>query len=283
MGRHPFSWPAAADLRLGVAARTVGAIARAPASATSPGRRDLRRAGLRGGGQHQIWIAGGIGITPFMSWIRALDDSFDRDVAFFYSVAGNQTPCTSTRSAPRQRPTRPCTPTSSLKPHGYLTAEQAAQQHDQQAGVSVYTCGPPAMMTALSKAFRSWYPGQPDTRSSSTSADAIPRRRDETAVPRTRHPGRQGGTVRRHRARQGRPPGHRRDRCVAEQAITGIVPTSCRQMAKDVRAALVINDDPVIDLGDARRGPGHGDSVVVLSPGTDRPGKDHYVRKRAVD
>ena len=26
------------------------------------------------GGDHQVWIAGGVGIGPFLSWLRALDD-----------------------------------------------------------------------------------------------------------------------------------------------------------------------------------------------------------------
>ena len=38
------------------------------------------------GGHDQIWIAGAMGITPFMSWIRSLDGSFDRNVDFYYSV-----------------------------------------------------------------------------------------------------------------------------------------------------------------------------------------------------
>lgn len=40
------------------------------------------------GGHEQIWIAGGIGVTPFISWLRSLEGSFDRDVDFYYSVRG---------------------------------------------------------------------------------------------------------------------------------------------------------------------------------------------------
>ncbi|NUQ83093.1 MAG: ferric reductase-like transmembrane domain-containing protein [Anaerolineales bacterium] len=38
------------------------------------------------GGQKQIWIAGGIGLTPFLSFIRDMDGSLDRDVDFYYAV-----------------------------------------------------------------------------------------------------------------------------------------------------------------------------------------------------
>src|SRR5690606_10700142 len=38
------------------------------------------------GGQKQIWIAGGIGVTPFLSFIRDLEAGLDRDVDFYYTV-----------------------------------------------------------------------------------------------------------------------------------------------------------------------------------------------------
>ena len=43
---------------------------------------------LHGPSADLSWIAGGIGMTPFMSWIRSLDGAFDRDVDFCYSVRG---------------------------------------------------------------------------------------------------------------------------------------------------------------------------------------------------
>ena len=36
------------------------------------------------GGQKQIWIAGGIGVTPFLSFIRDIGESLDRDVDFYH-------------------------------------------------------------------------------------------------------------------------------------------------------------------------------------------------------
>jgi predicted ferric reductase len=159
--RHPFSVASApTERRLEVSVRAVGDYTRDLHDKLKPGT-PAKAAGpfggfdYRGGGQHQIWIAGGIGITPFMSWIRALDDSFDRDVAFFYSVAreSDAVYLDEIGAAAAAHPT--------LHPHivdssrdGYLTAEQAANGMTSEADVWVYMCGPPAMMTALSKGFQ---------------------------------------------------------------------------------------------------------------------------------
>lgn len=41
----------------------------------------------KSGGEKQIWVAGGIGITPFLSFLRALkDDELKHDVYFYYTV-----------------------------------------------------------------------------------------------------------------------------------------------------------------------------------------------------
>ena len=82
--RHPFSVASAPSERLlEVSIKASGDYTRdlhdkvqkgTPAKVAGPfGGFDYRR-----GGQDQIWIAGGIGVTPFLSWIRSLDDGFDR-------------------------------------------------------------------------------------------------------------------------------------------------------------------------------------------------------------
>lgn len=38
------------------------------------------------GGQKQIWVAGGIGVTPFLSFIRDLETDLHHDVDFYYTV-----------------------------------------------------------------------------------------------------------------------------------------------------------------------------------------------------
>jgi len=38
------------------------------------------------GGQKQIWIAGGIGLTPFLSFVRDMDSNLSHDIDFYYTV-----------------------------------------------------------------------------------------------------------------------------------------------------------------------------------------------------
>jgi len=158
--RHPFSVASAsADRRLEVAIKAVGDYTHHlrdnlrpgdPAKIAGPfGGFDYRR-----GGKEQIWIAGGIGITPFMSWIRSLDDGFDRDVAFYYSVAHeiDALYLDEIEQAGTEHPI--------FDPHvvvadrdGFLTAEQAAAGRNL-ADAWVYMCGPPPMTKAFRDGFR---------------------------------------------------------------------------------------------------------------------------------
>jgi len=107
------------------------------------------------GGHHQLWIAAGIGITPFLSWIRSLDSEFDQEVEFFYAVNDESaalfadeigTAATAHPSfhprlwvAARDGTLDPATVLSALPPH---------------ADPWVYMCGPPGMMRSFAKGFR---------------------------------------------------------------------------------------------------------------------------------
>jgi predicted ferric reductase len=158
--RHPFSIASAPQQRrLEVGIKSAGDYTRdlgdklrrgTPAKLAGPfGGFDYRQ-----GGADQIWIAGGIGITPFVSWLRSLDDSFDRSIDFYYSVAteSDELYGDDVAAAAAAHP-RVHTHLVITERDGRLTP---AQTLNGSAGgdVWVYMCGPPPMMHAFEKAYR---------------------------------------------------------------------------------------------------------------------------------
>ena len=157
--RHPFSVASAPSARrLELAIKAAGDYTRdlqdalrrgTPAKVIGPfGGFDYRN-----GGHEQIWVAGGIGVTPFMSWIRDLNGTFDRDVDFYYSLAHDTDAIylDEVEAAAAHHPT--------LRPHvvysdrdGLLTPDQTLSGHTGK-DVWVYMCGPAPMMDAFSKGY----------------------------------------------------------------------------------------------------------------------------------
>ena len=159
--RHPFSVASSpSDPRLEVSIKAVGDYTRDLRARLQPGT-PAKAAGPFGGfdytrgGHDQIWIAGGIGITPFISWIRSLDADFERSVDFYYSVAheADAVYLDEIRAAAASHPTLHAHVVDTER-DGFLTAEKAANGRPRGADVWVYMCGPPPMMRALAKGFR---------------------------------------------------------------------------------------------------------------------------------
>lgn len=109
----------------------------------------------REGGRRQVWVAGGIGITPFISWIRSFPRSLDFDIDFYYTVrtAGDELFADEILRAAEQH--------SGFRAHlhasdrqGELTvAEMTAGLASPRDGWA-YMCGPLGMVTAMSAGFR---------------------------------------------------------------------------------------------------------------------------------
>jgi predicted ferric reductase len=109
------------------------------------------------GGKKQIWIAGGIGVTPFLSFIRDMDSTFNHDVDFYYAVRHRDEVLfyNEVVAAALKNPR--------LKLHIHYSATSGSLTVDEivrNAGGMVrdhhiYMCGPYSMKVDFEKRFRS--------------------------------------------------------------------------------------------------------------------------------
>ncbi|MBK9211158.1 MAG: hypothetical protein IPL71_23890 [Anaerolineales bacterium] len=107
------------------------------------------------GGQKQIWVAGGIGVTPFLSFIRNLEADLAFDIDFYYTVRHREEAIfvDEIKAAAKKNPR--------LKAHvrfsatdGSLTVEEIAKiAGGNISGHHVYMCGPLPMVMAFEKKF----------------------------------------------------------------------------------------------------------------------------------
>jgi predicted ferric reductase len=107
------------------------------------------------GGQKQIWIAGGIGLTPFLSFVRAMDGKLDHDIDLYYTVRHKEEALfvDEVETAAQKNPR--------LKIHIRYSAVNGSLNIDdivKNAGGSVvdhhlYMCGPLPMVQAFEKKF----------------------------------------------------------------------------------------------------------------------------------
>lgn len=109
------------------------------------------------GGQKQIWIAGGIGLTPFLSFLRDMDGNLTRDIDFYYTVRHKEEALflDEIEAAAKRNPR--------LKTHIRFSATEGSLTMEDivtNAGGSVkehhiYMCGPLAMVQTFVKKFLS--------------------------------------------------------------------------------------------------------------------------------
>ena len=101
-----------------------------------------------------MWIAGGIGVTPFLSWLRSLDGELDRRVDFFYSADHVSPFADEIREIADQYAT--------LRVHlvdtsvsGFLTTSDVLASIDEPPErLSVFMCGPARMLEMFQDEFK---------------------------------------------------------------------------------------------------------------------------------
>lgn len=159
---HPFTVSSApGEGRLRFSIKAAGDWTRRLAGALQPGAR-ARVDGCYGmfdylaGGPRQVWIAGGIGVTPFLSWVRSLDAAPTHSIAFVYAVRAESDALfweEFAEAAARLERFRAFLNVSSRD--GSLTLEKIAAQADGDlAEQHYYLCGPAAMTVSLTAQLR---------------------------------------------------------------------------------------------------------------------------------
>ncbi len=106
------------------------------------------------GTERQVWIAGGVGVAPFLSWMRALDGHLPQRVDFFYTADGEAPFAAEIREIAGAHP--------SLHAHvidtsaqGRLSAEHVLAAVDGDPGLlSVFMCGPLGMVRTFETRLR---------------------------------------------------------------------------------------------------------------------------------
>jgi predicted ferric reductase len=107
------------------------------------------------GGQKQIWIAGGIGLTPFLAFIRDMDGNLAHDVDFYYTVRHPEEALfvDEIKAAAEKNPR--------FKSHIRCSATEGSLSIDDIVGNAagnlrefhIYMCGPLPMIQAFEKRF----------------------------------------------------------------------------------------------------------------------------------
>lgn len=109
----------------------------------------------RKGGDRQVWIAGGVGVAPFLSWLRALDDHpLTGHVDFFYTSVGEAPFADEIRGIAARHPALGLHLVDSsvagrLTPEAVLAATPGAPRE-----LSVFMCGPQGMLRSFQSQLR---------------------------------------------------------------------------------------------------------------------------------
>jgi predicted ferric reductase len=104
----------------------------------------------KSGGRRQVWVAGGIGLTPFLSWVRDFGESLDFEIDLFYTVR------TADEALFLEELQKAATRHAGFHVHpvfsnsdGRLDVDKIEAACGSVAGKDVYICGPVALTEAM--------------------------------------------------------------------------------------------------------------------------------------
>jgi len=155
---HPFTIASAPapDGRLTLAIRASGGWTRRLASRLRPGMTvrlegPYGRFDFRKGGDRQLWLAGGIGITPFLAWADSLATTETRQIHLVHSIRTSADAIgRETLQAAAARNPRFTYEVVVTGQNGRLTAEDLLRSAPFPAGsADLWFCGPPGLKSAM--------------------------------------------------------------------------------------------------------------------------------------
>jgi predicted ferric reductase len=106
------------------------------------------------GSQKQVWVAGGIGITPFMSWMRDFEaDPHNREIDFFYTTAVPEEALFMDEIEKAKKHKGFQAHISHSARDGRLNVDKLIAASGDLTDKDIYMCGPAAMVEAFRQAF----------------------------------------------------------------------------------------------------------------------------------
>ena len=115
------------------------------------------------GSQKQIWIAGGIGVTPFLSWMRDFESNpHGREIDFFYTTTVPEEALFLDEIEKAKSHAGFRAHISHSVRDGRLSADKVITASGDIAGRDIYMCGPAPMVEAFRFAFKA--KGVPDSK-----------------------------------------------------------------------------------------------------------------------
>jgi predicted ferric reductase len=106
------------------------------------------------GGGKQVWVAGGIGVTPFLSWIRDFDGESEQEIDFFYTLASPaEALFLDEIEGAAARNKRFHAHVGYTSETGRLSVQKIVAASGAVSGKEIYMCGPIGMLLAFREAF----------------------------------------------------------------------------------------------------------------------------------